>query len=78
MNGIFPDFVGVTEDGVLQSLFPDWVGTGEFVVILELPSEDGGSSKSRDSRRSDPMMAQLIREDEELLAMVMVAMRVMQ
>jgi hypothetical protein len=77
MNGIFPDYVGPTVQHRLASLFPDWVGNGGFEVIVEVPG-GSGSKKIRDSRASDPMLAQLIREDEEILAIVMVAMRIMQ
>jgi len=75
MNGIFPDYVGPTVEARHGALFPDWIGTGEFEVVVEVPG-GGGSKKIKDSRATDPMLARLLREDEEILAVVMVAMRV--
>ena len=85
MNGIFPDYIGVTEDDVFQSLYPDWMA----VVTVEEPTEPGigipdpcGPSASRyyDSytEPEEQLMAQIRREDEEILSIIVISMEVLQ
>lgn len=74
MNGIFPDYIGQSVEARHGALFPDWIGTGEIEVIVEVPA--GGGSKGKAGR--DAYELRLIREDEEILALIMMAIRIMQ
>jgi hypothetical protein len=58
------------------SIYPNWVG-GDLEVEVVVPGS-GPSKKKREKQELDPLMAQALREDDELLAVVMVAMRIMQ
>lgn len=77
MNGIYPDYVGPTIEARWVSLYPDWVGNGLFEIEVEVPG-GSGSKGARDDLKSTALGRRLIREDEELLAIIMAAMRTMQ
>ena len=77
MNGIFPNFTGSTGEPCL-SLYPDWLGDSFFDVTITRSSGGTYGINKRKQVEKDPLLAQQLREDEELLATVMVAMRVLQ
>lgn len=76
-GGIYPDYVGPTIASRFKSLYPDWLGDNFFEIEVEEPA-GGGSQQRVDDLKNTRHGRRLIREDEEVLAVIMAAMRVMQ
>lgn len=80
MRGIYPDYIGPTQRA---SHYPNWIDrlTENDVVINEEPGytipDPGGPSGER-PYYDTPLSAQIKREDEEILAMIMAAIRIIQ
>lgn len=77
MNGIFPDYVGPSVEFRHHSLYPDWVTPGQIEV--EITETGGSGSKAKaDDLRATAHGRRLLREDDEIMAVIIAAMRVMQ
>ena len=74
MNGIYPNYIGPER---VNSAYPTWITPlGDFIVIDETDRGGGGSGKT--SYPTDPALVLARREDAEILAMIMCAIRVIQ
>jgi hypothetical protein len=77
MNGIYPDYVGPTIEYRFRSLYPDWVGYNLFEITVETPG-GSGSKRQSDNLKSTALGRRLLREDEEVTAVILAAMRILQ
>jgi len=69
----------VATEGFLSGLLA--IATDGYICDLEIDvivPGGGASKKKRQKQEQDPLMAQALREDDELIAIVMVATRIMQ
>jgi hypothetical protein len=83
--GIFPHWTGPTTEYRQASIYPDWMA----VVVIEepekpgigIPSPGGPDAESRYYDRyaepEDLLMAQIRREDEEILSIIVISMEVL-
>lgn len=81
MNGIFPDYIGPDISYRFESLYPDWIGDG--ILDVTVPDDDdafeGGGGKSKIEKLEESAHGRrLLREDQEIMAIIMVATRVIQ
>lgn len=87
MNGIYPDYVGPDMAYRYVSLYPDFVGVLYDIEVISRPSTEttsvgGGGLRVRTytdipeekiNKKTADIRAQLLREDEEILAIIVKA-----